>query len=62
MGTGEVIGGAFAPVIAGAAQDAWGRNLPLWIMVGLTVAAGFVAMLLVETAPRKRGTAPDSVG
>jgi predicted MFS family arabinose efflux permease len=62
MGTGEVIGGAFAPVIAGAAQDAWGRNLPLWIMVGLTVVAGFVAMLLVETAPRKRGTAPDSVG
>jgi predicted MFS family arabinose efflux permease len=62
MGTGEVIGGAFAPVIAGAAQDAWGRYLPLWIMVGLTVAAGFVSMLLVETAPRKRGTAPDSVG
>jgi predicted MFS family arabinose efflux permease len=54
MGTGEVIGGAFAPVLAGAAQDAWGRDLPLWIMVGLTVVAGFVAMLLVETAPRKR--------
>jgi MFS transporter, ACS family, hexuronate transporter len=56
MGAGEVIGGAFAPILAGAAQDAWGRTLPLWIMVGLTVAAGFVAMLLEETAPRKRGT------
>lgn len=56
MGTGEVIGGAFSPVLAGLAQDAWGRDLPLWIMVGLTVVAGFVAMLLVETAPRKRKT------
>jgi predicted MFS family arabinose efflux permease len=54
MGTGEVIGGAFSPVIAGQAADLWGRDVPLWIMIGLTVVAGFVAMLLVETAPRKR--------
>lgn len=57
MSAGEVIGGAFSPILAGAAQDAWGRSMPLWIMVGLTVAAGFTAMLLEETAPRKRRTA-----
>jgi predicted MFS family arabinose efflux permease len=56
MGTGEVLGGVLSPALAGIAADRWGPNLPLWIMVGLTVAAGFTAMLLQETAPRKRRT------
>jgi predicted MFS family arabinose efflux permease len=57
MGTGEVIGGVFAPSLAGAAADAWGLAMPLWIMLGLAVAAGLLAMLLEETAPsRRKGT------
>jgi predicted MFS family arabinose efflux permease len=62
MGTGEVLGGVLSPALAGMAADRWGPNMPFWIMVGLTLAAGFVAMLLVETAPRKRRTMPDSAG
>jgi predicted MFS family arabinose efflux permease len=58
MGTGEVLGGVLSPALAGMAADRWGPNMPFWIMVGLTLAAGFVAMLLVETAPRRRRTAP----
>lgn len=54
MGMGEVIGGALAPSIAGAAADAWGLAMPLWIMVGLTVAAGILALFISETAPGLR--------
>lgn len=54
MGTGEVIGGAFSPVVAGAAQDQWGATMPFWIMCGLAVAAGLLAFALEETAPRVR--------
>ena len=56
MGTGEVIGGVLAPSLAGAAADAGGLAMPLWIMLGLTVAAGLLAFSLEETAPRKRAT------
>lgn len=52
MGMGEVIGGVLAPSLAGAAADAWGLAMPLWIMLGLTIAAGLLAFLLRETAPR----------
>jgi predicted MFS family arabinose efflux permease len=55
MGTGEVFGGVFAPSLAGAAADAWGLTMPLWIMLGLAVAAGLLALGLEETAPRRRG-------
>ena len=58
MGTGEVLGGVLSPALAGMAADRWGANMPFWIMIGLTIAAGLVAMLLVETAPRKRRTEP----
>ena len=54
MGTGEVFGGVFAPSIAGAAADAWGLTMPLWIMLGLAVAAGLLALGLEETAPSRR--------
>jgi ACS family hexuronate transporter-like MFS transporter len=54
MGTGEVIGGALSPSLAGAAADAWGLAMPLWIMTGLAIVAGLVACALQESAPAKR--------
>lgn len=52
MGTGEVIGGTLAPTIAGYAADQSGLAMPLWMMTGLAVAAGLLALRLRETAPR----------
>jgi len=52
MGTGEVLGGVLSPLGAGVAADHWGLGAPLWIMLGLTVLGGIVALGLTETAPR----------
>jgi len=52
MGTGEVIGGVLSPSIAGYAADLAGLAAPLWIMLGLTITAGILALGLRETAPR----------
>jgi predicted MFS family arabinose efflux permease len=52
MGTGEIVGGVLSPSIAGFAADRSGLQAPLWIMLGLTVAAGVLALALRETAPR----------
>ncbi len=52
MGTGEVLGGVFGPSIAGSAADALGLQAPLWIMFGLCIGAGLLALGLRETAPR----------
>ena len=52
MGTGEVIGGVIAPSVAGYAADLSGLQAPLWIMLGLAIAAGILAFGLRETAPR----------
>jgi predicted MFS family arabinose efflux permease len=52
MGSGEVLGGVLAPWIAGRSADATSLAAPLWIMLGLTIVAGIVAMGLRETAPR----------
>lgn len=51
MGTSEIIGGVFAPALAGRASDAFGLAAPLWIITGLAVAAALVALMLRETAP-----------
>lgn len=51
MGTGEVLGGVAGPAIAGLIADRVGLAAPLWIMFGLTVAAGLLAFGLRETAP-----------
>ncbi len=53
MGTGEVLGGVLSPSIAGYAADQAGLQAPLWIMLGLTIASGFLALGLRETAPRR---------
>jgi cyanate permease len=52
MGSGEVLGGVLAPWIAGRTADATSLAAPLWIMLGLTIVAGIIAMGLRETAPR----------
>jgi len=54
MGVGEILGGVLSPSIAGYAADQMGLQAPLWIMLGLTIAAGFLSMGLRETAPRFR--------
>ncbi|MBB3956610.1 MFS transporter [Novosphingobium sediminicola] len=51
MGAGEVLGGVLSPFVAGAAADVWGLGAPLWIMLGLTVAATVLALGLLESAP-----------
>jgi MFS family permease len=51
MGTGEVFGGVLSPTLAGWAADRAGLAAPLWIMFGLCVTAGTLALSLSETAP-----------
>jgi MFS transporter, ACS family, hexuronate transporter len=53
MGSGEVLGGAFSPTIAGFVADRTDLSAPLWIMLGLCVVAGLLACGLEETAPRR---------
>jgi len=57
MGSSELLGGVFGPLAAGWAADGQGLGAPMWIMVGLTVAAGFLAFGLRETAPSQVGRA-----
>ncbi len=52
MGLGEIIGGVAGPALAGIAADHQGLESPLWIMTGLTLLSGLLAMGLRETAPR----------
>src|SRR5690606_864670 len=52
LGSAALSGGVFAPGVAGAAADATTLAAPLWIMIGLTIVGGIVAMFLRETAPR----------
>ncbi|KPL69533.1 MFS transporter [Erythrobacter sp. SG61-1L] len=51
MGSCEVLGGVFGPVVAGALNDIAGKDSFLWLMMGLAVVSGFIAMGLKETAP-----------
>lgn len=53
MGLGEVVGGFFAPIIAGYAADSYGLTAPFWIAAGGAVIALALSFFLVETAPRK---------
>jgi predicted MFS family arabinose efflux permease len=54
QGVGEGVGGVLTPAIAGRAADQFGLQAPLWIMVGLALAASIVSLGLIETAPRRR--------
>lgn len=55
MGSGELIGGAVSPYLAGAAADRYGQQAPLWLMLGVAIVAGIFALGLRETAPRVLG-------
>ncbi len=60
MGVGEISGGAFAPVIAGAASDAWGLQSAFYIAAGAAAIVAVLSLGLKETAPRvleRRGLA-----
>jgi ACS family hexuronate transporter-like MFS transporter len=52
MGTGEIIGGVLAPFVAGIAADHTGLAAPLFMMAGLALCGGLLALGLRETAPR----------
>ena len=58
MGAGELIGGVVSTSVAGYAADLVGLQAPLWIMSGLALVAGFVALGIRETAPRVLRSAP----
>jgi predicted MFS family arabinose efflux permease len=65
MGSAEIIGGVFAPFIAGFFSDRAGLQAALWLMMIVTVISGFLALGLRETAPRvlaKRGVAVAAAG
>jgi MFS transporter, ACS family, hexuronate transporter len=51
MGISEIIGGVFAPSIAGRVADESGLGATLWILVGLVAAIVLLALFLRETAP-----------
>jgi MFS transporter, ACS family, hexuronate transporter len=52
MGVGEIVGGVLSPSIAGYLADLVGLQAPLWMMLGLALVAGLVALGIRETAPR----------
>src|SRR3569623_315069 len=52
MGVGEILGGVFAPSLAGRLSDAYGLQAPLWLLFGLAALGAAIALFLRETAPR----------
>ena len=62
MGTGEVFGGVLSPALAGWAADVAGLSAPLWIMLGLCITAGLLALALHETAPALEGRRRAGIG
>jgi ACS family hexuronate transporter-like MFS transporter len=51
MGAGEILGGVLSPSIAGYLGDLIGLQAPIWMMLGLALVAGVVALGIRETAP-----------
>lgn len=51
MGISEIVGGVFAPGIAGRMADSHGLGATLWILAGITAAIIVLALFLRETAP-----------
>jgi MFS family permease len=51
MGMGELVGGSLGPVLSGLAADAYGREVFMWILMALCLAAAVTAFGLKETAP-----------
>lgn len=51
LASGEIIGGVFAPTLAGRIADVTGPGAPFWICAGCAGISGLLALLLTETAP-----------
>lgn len=51
MGISEILGGVLSPLLAGYAADRVGLQAPLWMLFGLALVAGLLALGLRETAP-----------
>ncbi len=51
MGMGEAVGGVGGPALAGLAADAFGRDVIMWTLAALCLAAAALAFALRETAP-----------
>ncbi len=54
MGAGEVLGGVLAPAATGWASDQVGLSASMWILMGISIAGGLLALGLRETAPACR--------
>jgi MFS family permease len=52
MGTGEILGGVLAPLLAGGIADRAGLQAALWLMLAVAIIAAALALGLRETAPR----------
>lgn len=52
---GEIVGGAMAPAVAGAAANRYGLGAPLWIASAGAILVLLVALFMTETAPSKTG-------
>ena len=52
VAVGELTGGVFGPPIAGRLADKHGLDMPIYVQLGLAIAAGMVALLVRETNPR----------
>jgi predicted MFS family arabinose efflux permease len=62
MGAGEIVGGVLSPSLAGYLADQVGLQAPLWMMFGLALVAGVVALGIRETAPRALQAAAGTAG
>jgi MFS transporter, ACS family, hexuronate transporter len=51
MGLSEILGGALSPFLAGYAADRIGLQAPLWLLFGVALVSGLLALGLRETAP-----------
>ena len=52
---GEVVGGAMAPAVAGAAANRYGLAAPLWIASAGAILVLLAALFMTETAPSQMG-------
>ncbi len=60
VGLGEILGGVFAPAIAGRGADRYGLQVPLLIMVGCAIVGTALALFLRETAPIRAANSPNA--
>jgi sugar phosphate permease len=52
---GEIVGGAIAPAVAGAAANRYGLAAALWIASAGAILVLVASLFMIETAPSKTG-------